>query len=187
MGQRELATLRPGRAVASSGRGGMSPVGWGMSAGPMRWGGGEPPIGAAGQLPAALMDRPVVLAAQRGQVGQVGGAALLPGHQVVALAPGQGPGTVREDTATVAHRQGAALGGGDDPAGPSHIQRLAGAPPGSGATGAMAAWSRAAKLPSSPDSSARCGAWCSLGWRRHKPAADRPRVPVVRPSQAHPP
>ena len=66
--------------------------------------------------------------AEEGEVGQVGGAAVQPGDQVVALAPGQGPVTVGEDTAAVADGQGAGLGGGADPAGPAHLQRLAGRP-----------------------------------------------------------
>src|SRR5215207_377836 len=45
---------------------------------------------------------------------------------MMALTPGQGPVTVGEDTATVADSQGAALGGGDDPAGPPDVQGLAG-------------------------------------------------------------
>ena len=83
-------------------------------------------VRAAGQLPAALMDRPVVGSAQQGQVGQVGGAAMEPVAHVVGFAPGQGPGAVREDTAAVPHRQGGALGGLDDPGGPSDLQGLGG-------------------------------------------------------------
>ncbi len=94
---------------------------------PIRWGGGEPAVGlVAGQPPAALMDRPVVGSAQQGQVGQVGGAPVEPVAQMMGLAPGQGTGTTREDAAAVAHGQGGALGGGDDPAGPAEVQRLGG-------------------------------------------------------------
>ena len=73
------------------------------------WSGGEPPIGAAGQLPALLMHRSMVGAADQGQVGQVGGAAIDPVPQMMGLAPGQGAGTVGEDTAAVADSQGGAL------------------------------------------------------------------------------
>jgi hypothetical protein len=76
-----------------------------------------------GQLPAALVDRPMVGSAGQGQVGQVGGAAVGPVPQVVALAPGQGSGAVGEHTAAVADGQGAALGRGDDPGTAAHIQR----------------------------------------------------------------
>jgi hypothetical protein len=96
---------------------------WG---GGRRWGGAEAAVGAAGELPAALVDRPVMRSAQQGQVGQVGRATLDPVHQVVAFAPGQGPITVGEDAAAVAHGQGGPLGAGDDPAGPPDLQGLAG-------------------------------------------------------------
>jgi hypothetical protein len=93
------------------------------------WGGGEPPVGAAGQLPAAFVDRPVMGPAQQGEVGEVGGAAVDPVAQVVGVAPGQGPVTVGEDTAAVADGQGVALGGVDDPGRPPHIEGLAGRAP----------------------------------------------------------
>jgi hypothetical protein len=75
------------------------------------WGGGAAPVGAAGQLPAALLDLPVVGSAQQGEVGQVGRAAVEPVLQVVGFAPGQGPVTGREPTAAVADGQGGALAG----------------------------------------------------------------------------
>ena len=80
--------------VAGSGGGRLSAVGWGLSMGS---GGGEAAVGAAGQPPAALMDRPMMGPAQEREVGQVGGAALQPGDQVVALAPGQGSVAVGDD------------------------------------------------------------------------------------------
>ena len=106
-----------------SGDAGMS-SGGGMS--PMRWGGGQPAVGAAGELPAALMHGSVMGSAQQGQVGQVGGAAMEPVAHVVGFAPGQGPLAVGEDTAAVADGQGGALGGLDDPGGPSDLQGLGG-------------------------------------------------------------
>jgi hypothetical protein len=87
----------------------------------MGWGGGQPPVGRAGELPAALVDRPVVGPAQQGQVGKVGGAAVQPVAQVVGFAPGQGSIAAGEHTAAVANRQGGALGGLDDPAGPADL------------------------------------------------------------------
>ena len=96
---------------------------------PVRWGGGEATVGAAGQPPATFVDGPVMDSAQQGQVGQVGGAAVEPVAQVVGFAPGQGAVTVGEDTAAVADGQGAALGGLDDPAGPADLQRLGGGTP----------------------------------------------------------
>ena len=113
-------------------------------------GGGQLAVGAAGQLPAALMDRPMVGPAQQGQVRQVGGAAVQPVQQMMALAPGQGPVTVGEHTAAVADGQGGALGGGDDPAGPPEVQRgWLGAPPRIGGSRSMAARSHPAS-PAAP-------------------------------------
>ena len=104
-----------------SGGGGMSP-GAGMSQ--IRWDGGPPAIRAADQLPAPLMDRPVMGPAQQGQIGQVGGAAMQPMPHMVGVAPGQGSGAVGEHTAAVTHRQGGALGGLDHSGGPADLQRL---------------------------------------------------------------
>ena len=89
------------------------------SVGSMRWGGGQPPVGLVLQLPAALMDRPMMGSAHQDQVVQVGGAAVQPVPQVMGLTPGQGPPAVGEDTAAVADGQGPVLGGADDPAGPA--------------------------------------------------------------------
>jgi hypothetical protein len=94
--------------------------------GSVAWSGGAAAIGPAGQLPTALMRRPMMRPTQQGQIRQVGGATIRPGDQMMALAPGQGPVTVGEHTAAVADGQGAALGRGDDPAGPADIEGLAG-------------------------------------------------------------
>jgi hypothetical protein len=74
------------------------------------------------------MHRPVMGPADQGQVGQVGGTPVQPVDQVVAFAPGQGAGTVGDHTAAVAHGQGGALGGADDPGGSAQVQGLAGRP-----------------------------------------------------------
>jgi hypothetical protein len=80
----------PGRL----GGGGGSPMRWGMVAGfSMGGGGGDVAVGGAGELPAALVDRPVLGPADQGQVVQVGRATLQPMLEVVAFAPGQGPAT----------------------------------------------------------------------------------------------
>ena len=97
-----------------------SSVGVGMSSGlSMRWAGGQAPIRAADEPPAALMDRPMVGPAQQGQVLEVGGAAVQPVPQMMGLTPGQRPSTAGKPTAAVADGQGEALGGGDDPGGPA--------------------------------------------------------------------
>jgi hypothetical protein len=125
-----------------SGGGGLSSVG------SIRWGGGQPPVGGAGQLPAAVMDGPMMGPAQEQQVGQVGGAAVQPVPQMMSLTPGQRAGTAGAPTAAVADGQGAALAGLDDPAGPAGVQGLAGGPPRTGGNRAAASWSRAATPPS---------------------------------------
>ena len=102
--------------------------------------------------------------AEQGQVGQVGGATLQPGDQVVALAPGQGPVTVGDDTAAVADGQGAGLGGGADPAGPAHLQRLAGRAAQDRGSRAIAIRSRPASPPSSLGSQATGRAWAPEPW-----------------------
>jgi hypothetical protein len=47
-----------------------------------------------------------------------------PVAQMMGFAPGQGALTVGKDTTPVPHGQGLALGGLDDPAGPSDLQGL---------------------------------------------------------------
>ena len=95
--------------------------------------GGEPPVGAADQPPAALMHRPVMGPAQQGEVRQIRRATIYPVPQMMGIAPGQGPIAAREDTAPVAHRQGGPLGRLDDPGGPPDLQRLGDGPaPGRG-------------------------------------------------------
>jgi hypothetical protein len=121
-----LVTRGDGGLPAVAGGSGDGPLLSVGSVGSVGWGGGEAAGGAAGQLPAAVVDRSVVGPAQQGQVGQVGGATVQPVPEVVALAPGQGSLAVGEATAAVADGQGAALGGGDDPAGSAEVQGLAG-------------------------------------------------------------
>ena len=114
----------------------------------MGWGGGQPAVGLAGQPPAALMDGPMVGPVHQGQVGQVGGVAVQPGPQVVGVAPGRGPLAVGDHPAAVAAGQGGALAGWTTR--PADVQRLAGRPPRTGASGAIAARSRAARPSSMP-------------------------------------
>ena len=94
------------------------------SLGPVGWGGGQPAIRLADQLPAALMGRPMMGPADQGQVGQVGRATVQPVAQMMGLTPGQRPHTAGEDTAAVADGQGGPLGALHDPAGPPDLQRL---------------------------------------------------------------
>jgi hypothetical protein len=60
---------------------------------PLRPAGGQPPIGVSVQLPAALVDRPMMGPAHQGQVGQVGGAAVQPVPPMMGLVT---PGVVEE-------------------------------------------------------------------------------------------
>jgi hypothetical protein len=110
--------LGRGRAPRSRGRAMSSTAGAGR----------EPPIGAADQLPAALMDGPVMGPTDHGQVPQVVRAAIDPVPQMMGVTPGQGPITAREDTAPIPHGQGGPLGGLDDPGRPPDLQRLGGRP-----------------------------------------------------------
>jgi hypothetical protein len=106
------------------------PVGSVGPAGPrIRRVGGEAPVGAADQLPAALMDRPMMRPAQQGQIGQVGRATIGPVPQMMGVAPGQRPITAWEDTAPVADGQGGPLGWGHDPGGSADLQGLTGRAP----------------------------------------------------------
>ena len=118
---RSVAVLPDG-----SGGGGMSSV---VPLVPVGWDSGQPPISLAGQLPAPLMNRPMMRPAQQGQVGQIGRATMQPVPQMMGLAPGQRPGAAGEHTAPVANGQGGPLGGLDDPAGPADLQRLGGRTP----------------------------------------------------------
>jgi hypothetical protein len=108
------------------------------------WGGGELAVGVAGQPPAALMHRPVVSPAHQGQVGKVGGAAVQPMSEVVALAPARGSLAAGEHTATVAHDQGGALGGLHDRLVRPTSNGTVGAPPRVGGSRVLACWSWAA-------------------------------------------
>src|SRR5215204_4998241 len=92
----------------------------------IRWSRSEAAVGSAGELPAAVVDGPMMGPADQGQVVQVGGAAIQPMPHMMGLTPGQGTGTAVEDTATVADSQGAALGRADHPGGPADIQGSAG-------------------------------------------------------------
>ena len=168
------------------------------------------PSGPRVQLPAALMDRPVVGSAQQGEVGQVGGAAMEPVAEVVGFAPGQGPLAVGEDTAAVAHGQGGALGGVDDSGGPPDLQGLGGGA--SQGRGQQPSWRPGAARPG-PGSGSGPGWGCQVGldagvagrrwwpWRwwlgaggspalgsppRHRPVAGTPRGPAARPSRPRP-
>ncbi len=119
----------PAATPRRSGRGELSSVGVSSVAGlSIRWGGGQATIGTPAESPAAVMHGPVVGPAQQQQVGQVGGVAVQPVPPVVGLAPGKGSRAVGEDTAAVAHGQGAGLGRADDPGGPAQRQGLAGRP-----------------------------------------------------------
>jgi hypothetical protein len=108
------------------------------------WEGGEPPVGAPAQPPAALMHGPMMGPAQQGQIRQVGRAAMEPVAQMMGLTPAQGALAAREDTAAVPHGQGGALGRTHDPGGPADLQGLGRGPTQEGGSTARACWSRLA-------------------------------------------
>jgi len=88
------------------------------------WAGGQLSVGEAEKPPAALMDRPMMSPTHQGQIGQIRRTTVQPVPQMMRLTPGQRPRTAREHTATITHRQGGPLGGPNDPAGPTDLQRL---------------------------------------------------------------
>jgi hypothetical protein len=89
-------------------------------------GGGLPPgpsVGLDVELPAVAVGDAVVVAAQRDEPVQVGGAAEVVFVEVMSVAPGGRGGTAGEHTASVANRHGSALCGGGVTDGSSHVQR----------------------------------------------------------------
>src|SRR5215211_2013894 len=148
------------------------------------WGGGQPPVGPGLELPAALMDRPMMGSAHQDQVGQVGRAAIQPVDQMMGLTPGKGTITAGEDTAAVPHGQGGPLGGLDDPGGPADVQGWLGAPPRTGGSRLAAAWSRSVRV---AWLSGRRGWWSPQGsswWPWWLVAWRVTRTRVTAPSQA---
>jgi hypothetical protein len=108
-------------------------LGAGMS--PIRSGGGHPPVGAAGQLPAAFVDGPVVGPADQDQVGQVGGGRCSANAIDGGLRTRPGAGAAGEHTAAVAGGQGGLVGGLDDRGGPAMSRGWVGAAQGRGQQG----------------------------------------------------
>ncbi len=123
----ELAAVVDGWAARRAGRrwsvgrvagwaGGLSVV---ALAGEVVAGGGGPVGGLVvveGHGPAVAVGDAVVVAAEGDEVGEVGGAALLPGGGVVEVAPVDGGVASGEGAACVADGDGVALGGGGEPA-----------------------------------------------------------------------
>jgi hypothetical protein len=72
------------------------------------------------------MDLPVVVAAQKQSVGQVGRAASRPGHQVVGVGVGGRSATPGAPAPGVAGGKGSALGGREHAHGAPEIERDAG-------------------------------------------------------------
>lgn len=75
-----------------------------------------------GAGPAALLEVPVVVAAEQGEVVEVGVAAVGPGEDVVALAPLRWMGAGGEGAAGVAGDEGEGLGAGGDAAGAAEVE-----------------------------------------------------------------
>jgi hypothetical protein len=81
----------------------------------MRRAGGQPPVGLAGQPPAALMDRPMMGPAQHHQVVEVGGVAVQPVPQLMGLPQARGrwqSGTTQPPSRTAIVAAGVVLAGG---------------------------------------------------------------------------
>ena len=71
--------------------------------------------------PAVFVDVSVVVAAQEHGVGQVGGATVQPGDEVVGVGVGGGPVTAGPAAATVTDCEHPALLGGEQPAGAAEV------------------------------------------------------------------
>ena len=152
VGQRGLAAL-----PAGSGCGGMSSVGGVFS---VRWGGGEAAVGVAGQPPPALMHRPVVGSADQGQIrpGRWGRHGANVGDGGLRTRPGVAwqPVMAQPPSRTTRAARWAAV--------TTRVVRptssgWVGPPPRAGGSRLAAAWSQAAKPPSSPWSP-----WPVAGW-----------------------
>jgi hypothetical protein len=88
---------------------------------------GVPVGGDLSDLPGAVVDHPVVVAAQQYTVVQAGRAAVCPVGDVVAVAPAGWPVAAGEGAAAVAQDQGAAEGSGEQAALLADVEDLAGA------------------------------------------------------------
>src|SRR6476469_5010783 len=73
----------------------------------------------------AVVDLGVVSRAEQGAVGQVGGSAVAPVHDVVGVAPGGGDGAAGEAAAVVAGGQGQALGAGEQAPAAAEVEGFA--------------------------------------------------------------
>src|SRR6478735_7233615 len=77
--------------------------------------GGDPAGGCSLQGPTAFVDEMMVVAAHKGEVGQVGHAAIFEEVEVVGLAPARCAVTAREDAAAIPDDQCLALLAGGEP------------------------------------------------------------------------
>ena len=79
-------------------------------------------VGSDGEVVAAGVDGAVVVSAQEGEVGHVGGALVAPPLHVVGVSPGGGAVTAGEAAVAVADGEGAALGPVDQARGSSAVE-----------------------------------------------------------------
>ena len=115
-------------------------------------------------LPAAFGVFSVVVAAEQGEVVDVGGAAVGPVGDVVSLALARGPVTAGEGTAAVSGGQGDGLAGGGDPGGPAEVERDALGGARSAGSAALVAVRRASPTGISVPCSLTASPWRSRSW-----------------------
>ena len=84
-------------------------------------GGDGPGAGVALEPPAGVVDEVVMPPAQQDAVVEVGGPVVVPGAEVVGVAPFGLPITAREPAAAVSDDQGPALAGGEAAVGPADV------------------------------------------------------------------
>jgi hypothetical protein len=85
-------------------------------------GGLEGGVGEEFGVPVGGVEEVVVAAAEEDEVGELGGAAGLPGLDVVAFAPVVGAVAAGEAAVAVAHHEGVVEGGGDGAGGGAVVQ-----------------------------------------------------------------
>ena len=93
-----------------------------LSVDPLRGDPDRETVGVDPALPAALGELVVVVGADQGQVGEVGGAAVVPGDHMMPFAPLGCHIAAGEGAAGVAGDQREGLRGGGDPTGPPQVE-----------------------------------------------------------------
>ena len=81
----------------------------------------DAPVSHVLDAPSRFVGAVVVTAAEQDSVVEVGAAAVVPGVEVVGLAPGAGDVAALGAAGAVPHQKGLSLGGGEEAAGPAEV------------------------------------------------------------------